>query len=64
LKQWWEVLGVSRSENMDEIKRAYHGKLRMYRPDRVNGLGPEFTRIAEEMTRELNRAFDEAKRAV
>jgi DnaJ-domain-containing protein 1 len=63
-RQWWEVLGVSRSASMDEIKRAYHSMLRMYHPDRVNGLGPEFIRMAEDRTRELNRAFDEAKRAV
>jgi len=62
-RHWWDVLGVSRSASMDEIKRAYHSKLRMYHPDRVNGLGPEFIRMAEDRTRELNSAFEQAKRA-
>ena len=62
-RQWWEVLEVSRSATMEEVKRAYHSKLRMYHPDRVNGLGSEFIRMAEDRTRELNLAFDQAKRA-
>jgi DnaJ-domain-containing protein 1 len=49
---------------MGEINRAYHSKLRMYHPDRVNGLGSEFVRMAEDRTKELNEAFDKAKRTV
>jgi DnaJ-domain-containing protein 1 len=62
-RHWWDVLGVSPSASMDEIKRAYRSKLRMYHPDRVNGLGPELIRMAEDRTRELNSAFEQAKRA-
>jgi hypothetical protein len=60
---WWEVLEVSRTANLDEIRRAYRNKVRLYHPDRLHGLAPELIRIAEEKTKELNSAVEQAEQA-
>jgi DnaJ-domain-containing protein 1 len=60
---WWSVLEVSRRASADEIRRAYHRKIKQCHPDRVAGLAPEFIALAEKHTRALNAAYDEATRA-
>jgi curved DNA-binding protein CbpA len=60
---WWSVLGVSPQANADEIRCAYHRKIKQCHPDRVAGLAPEFIELAERHTRALNAAYDEATRA-
>jgi flagellar biosynthesis GTPase FlhF len=62
-QKWWEILGVAPTANMDTIRRAYRSKIQQYHPDRLNGLAPELVRIAEGKTKELNQAFDQAKRS-
>jgi hypothetical protein len=62
-QKWWEVLGVSPTANMDAARRAYRSKMQLYHPDRLNGLAPELVRLAEDKTKELNQAFDQAKRS-
>jgi flagellar biosynthesis GTPase FlhF len=62
-QNWWDVLGVSPPVNLDEIRRAYYSKIKLYHPDLLNGLAPELVQIAEEKTKELNRAFAEARRS-
>ena len=62
-QKWWEVLGVSQTANMDAARRAYRSKMQLYHPDRLNGLAPELVRLAEDKTKELNQAFDQAKRS-
>ncbi len=47
---------------MEDVKRAYRDKVRQYHPDKVAGLAPEFTQLAEQRTRELNAALQQAKR--
>jgi DnaJ-domain-containing protein 1 len=60
---WWSVLDVSPHASADEIRCAYHRKIKQCHPDRVAGLAPEFIELAERHTRALNAAFDEATRA-
>jgi DnaJ-domain-containing protein 1 len=59
---WFEVLGVSPTASVDEIKNAYRERVRQYHPDRVQGLGKEFWEIAEQKTKELNSAYNYALR--
>jgi DnaJ-domain-containing protein 1 len=61
-RPWWEVLGVSQGSSWDEVKAAYRTKIKQYHPDRVLGLGEEFQHLADRKTRELDEAFNEAKR--
>jgi DnaJ like chaperone protein len=59
---WWTVLEVSPHASADEIRSAYHRKVKQCHPDRVAGLAPEFVELAVRQTRTLNAAYDEAIR--
>jgi DnaJ-domain-containing protein 1 len=59
---WWEVLEVSEDADQATIKKAYRSLIQKYHPDRVSHLGEEFQVIAEEKTKEINGAFDTAKK--
>lgn len=59
-KPWHQVLEVSSAANIDDIKQAYKRKIRQYHPDKVAGLGPEFTTIAEAKAKEINEAYKKA----
>jgi TPR repeat protein len=61
-EEWWEVLGVSKSARLDDINDAHRRKIKLWHPDRLHGLAPELVRMAEEKTKELNRAFEQATR--
>ena len=57
---WFEILGVSPSANLDEIKQAYKMLVKQNHPDRVHGMSPQFQELAERETRKLNAAYEEA----
>ena len=57
---WYEILGVSPTASLDEIKSSYKKKISMYHPDKVNSMGPEFNEIAQQKTKEINSAYDKA----
>jgi preprotein translocase subunit Sec63 len=53
-----DVLGVSAGASEDEIRRAYQRLVRQYHPDRVATMAPELRALAEQRTKEINRAFE------
>jgi len=55
-KDYYEVLGVSKTATADELKRAYHSQAMKYHPDR-NPNDPE----AEVRFKEINEAYDVLK---
>jgi DnaJ-domain-containing protein 1 len=59
-QEWYQVLEVSQGASIDEIRGAYRKKMMQYHPDRVEALGPEFKRLAESRTREINQAYERA----
>jgi DnaJ-domain-containing protein 1 len=61
-RPWWQVLGVSQRATFDDAKAAYRTKIKQYHPDRVVGLGEEFQQLADRKTKELNEAFNVARR--
>src|SRR5437764_9716311 len=59
---WWDLLGVSPNASIEEIARNYRRTIQKYHPDRVLGLAPEFLELAENRTKALNIAYEQAKR--
>jgi len=59
---WYEILEVSPLATIDEIKSSYKRKILMYHPDKVSSLGPELNEIAQQKSKEINSAYDEAIR--
>lgn len=57
---WFEVLGVTPSASVNEIKTAYRERAQRYHPDRVEGLGVEIREMAELKMKELNAAYNTA----
>jgi DnaJ-domain-containing protein 1 len=60
--EWWELLEVAPGESKEEIARKYRRKVQQCHPDRVAGLAPEFLLLAEERTKALNVAYEQAMR--
>ena len=62
MKNYYEVLGISKTATADEIKKAYRNLAFKYHPDRNSG-----DKAAEEKFKEINEAYDvlsdEKKRA-
>lgn len=56
----FEILGVSRASSRNEIRQAYHQKVRLYHPDRLTSLDlPEdITSYASDTLARINSAYD------
>jgi len=59
-ESWFDILEVDSMATLEDIKLAYKKKVSQYHPDKVSALGPEFTPIAEEKTKQINAAYNEA----
>lgn len=53
-----EVLGLKGPATKDEIRRAYGQLIAKYQLDKVDHLGEEFQKLAEQKTREINSAYE------
>jgi hypothetical protein len=66
-KNYYEMLGVSPTAALDEIKKAFRREIAKYHPDKVQHLGQEFQEIAAVKAAELTQAYkalsDESLRA-
>jgi DnaJ-domain-containing protein 1 len=58
----YKKLGVSRTDSMEDIRRAYIEKISKNHPDKVSHLSDELRQKATEITLELNNAFDIIKK--
>lgn len=61
MKDPYSVLGVSRTADDEEIKKAYHKLARKYHPDNYSS-NPDFAELANEKMQEINEAYEEIKR--
>lgn len=59
-KSWAAILGLSDSATIDEVKDAYKALIKQNHPDRVHGMSPAFTKLAEAETKQLNAALQQA----
>lgn len=60
---WHEVLGIAATASEAEIKAAYREAIKGYHSDRVASLGPKLRALAEEESKRINAAYDEARKA-
>lgn len=58
-KDPYTILGIERGAPPEEIKTAYKQLANKYHPDKVNHLGEEFKKIAEERFKEIQKAYQE-----
>jgi len=58
----YETLGLTIHASTDEVVAAYRQMAKMYHPDRLAHLAPEFVEIAEERMKEINIAYEILKK--
>src|SRR5206468_1557575 len=61
---WYEILEVSPSATIDEVREIYKARVKQSHPDRVHGMSPALKRLAEAETKKLNAAYTEALAAL
>jgi DnaJ like chaperone protein len=59
--QAYGILGVSPDASNDQIRSAYRKLAAQNHPDKVANLGEEFTRVAEEKFKLINKAYGEIR---
>lgn len=59
-QSWFSILEVAPSATMEDVKEAYKFKIKQNHPDRVHDMAPIFRQIAEDETKKLNAAYEEA----
>jgi len=57
-----QILNVEIGSSQEQIVTAYRQMAKMYHPDRVANLAPEFIELAEERMKEINAAYEVLKR--
>jgi hypothetical protein len=58
-KNPYTILGISAGASKEEIKAAYRRLAAKYHPDKVQHLGKEFQKLAEERFKEIQQAYDQ-----
>ena len=56
------ILEIDPSSSNDEVKKAYRRMAMKYHPDKVNHLGEEYRKTAEEKFKKVNDAYDKIKK--
>ena len=60
--RYYQILGLAPGAGFAEIKAAYRELSKQYHPDKVNHLGEEFRKVAEEKMKEINEAYQHLKK--
>ena len=61
-RSWEAVLGVDKFATRAQVTAAYRSAIGQYHPDKVATLGPEIRALAEEKSKEINKAYEQALR--
>ncbi len=57
IDECFEILGISKINNSNDVKIAYKSKIREYHPDRVANLGDKLKKVAELESQKINMAY-------
>jgi len=63
IPSWATILGVAADASAEEIRRAYQQRIAEYHPDKVAALGAELRELAERKSKEINLAYEDARRS-
>ena len=63
-EKYYAILGASRTDSIEEIKKKYRRLVSEYHPDKIasKGLPEEFIRFANDKFREIQEAYDAIKK--
>ena len=61
-KDYYDVLGVSKSVSPDELKKAYRRMAVKYHPDKVAHLGEAYKVSAKEKFQKVQEAYENIKK--
>ncbi|ADH85760.1 J domain-containing protein [Desulfurivibrio alkaliphilus] len=59
--RYYHTLGLEPGADFEQVKSAYRNLSKQYHPDKVNHLGEEFRKVAEEKMKEINQAYQYLK---
>ena len=61
-RDYYEILGVSKSASAEEIKKAYRKMAIKFHPDKVAQMGEEYQRGAKEKFQQIQDAYEAIKK--
>jgi DnaJ like chaperone protein len=57
----YKILEIDRTASNEEVKKAYRRMAMKYHPDKVNHLGEEFKKTADDKFKKVNKAYENIK---
>lgn len=63
MQQGLDIFKLGSNASPDDVRRAYLLAVNRYHPDRFANQPPEFQKLAEEKTKEINKAYQMLKKA-
>jgi len=61
-RAWWEILGVSATAPLPEIKKAWRARAKQFHSDNIQHMSETFKKEAEEEMKVINQAYEEGKK--
>ena len=58
----YKILEISKSASDTEVKRAYRKMVKKYHPDKLQNLGPEHLKGAEDKFRQVQKAYEQIQK--
>ena len=58
----YRVLDIDPAASDDEVKKAYRDMARKFHPDKVEHIGEDFKKLAEEKFKSINEAYTDIKK--
>ena len=62
MKDYYDILNISKNATEADIKKAYRKMAIKYHPDKISHLGDEFQQAAKEKFQKVNEAYETIKK--